>query len=105
MGIAMVTGRFDQPGNEFPPVVGWMMIVMGSAFIVGGWTLASLVFAAGRCLARRRRRMFCMVIAGIMCVFSPFGTILGVFTIVVLVRPSVRALFAADLPGAIPAPA
>jgi len=34
-----------------------------------------------------------MVIAGIECLFMPFGTVLGVFTLVVLVRPSVKELF------------
>jgi hypothetical protein len=31
--------------------------------------------------------------AGIECVFMPFGTVLGVFTLVVLTRPSVKPLF------------
>jgi hypothetical protein len=31
--------------------------------------------------------------AGIACVFMPFGTVLGVFTIIVLMRDSVRRLF------------
>jgi hypothetical protein len=34
-----------------------------------------------------------MVIAAIQCAFTPFGTVLGVFTLIVLVRPSVKALF------------
>jgi hypothetical protein len=33
--------------------------------------------------------------ACIECLFIPFGTILGVFTVVVLSRESVKALFAA----------
>jgi hypothetical protein len=34
-----------------------------------------------------------MVIAALLCMFMPFGTVLGVFTIIVLVRDSVKALF------------
>jgi len=37
--------------------------------------------------------MFCLIVAGIICIFMPLGTILGVFTIIVLVRPSVKAMF------------
>jgi hypothetical protein len=54
---------------------------------------AFCVFLAGRNLAQQRRYTFCLVIAGLLCIFIPFGTVLGVFTIVVLVRPSVKALF------------
>ena len=31
--------------------------------------------------------------AGIECIFMPFGTVLGVFTIIVLMRPSMKELF------------
>ena len=55
---------------------------------------------AGRYLARRERYTFCLVVAGVECMFMPFGTVLGVFTIIVLSRPSVKDLF-----GALPAAA
>ena len=100
MGVAMVSGAFNQPGESGPPAwFGWVIIVMASLFILGGWTLAALLFAAGRCLARHKRRVFCVVVAALACVLMPYGTVLGVFTIVVLMRPSVARLF--DLPSAI----
>jgi hypothetical protein len=34
--------------------------------------------------------------AAISCIFMPFGTVLGVFTIIVLLRPSVKELFAVN---------
>ncbi len=37
--------------------------------------------------------MFCLVMACVACLFMPFGTVLGVFTIIVLARPSVQTLF------------
>jgi len=52
-----------------------------------------LKLRAGRCLAKRRSRVFCMVIAGFSCLGVPYGTLLGVFTFIVLGQPSVRALF------------
>ena len=42
--------------------------------------------------------MFCVVTAGVMCAFAPFGTVLGVFTLLVLHRPAVKAAFAASTP-------
>jgi hypothetical protein len=69
---------------------------------------ATLVFAAvvqgakgildlvtGYCLLKRRARIFCLVMAGISCISIPLGTILGVFTLIVLARESVRTAFAA----------
>lgn len=58
-----------------------------------GWTLAVGLFVAGYLLARRRGYFFCLVMAGIACTFSPFGTVLGVFTLLVLLRSSVKQLF------------
>jgi len=77
------------PGTFF----GVMFVVFPAIFILCGWTLAVLLFIAGRCLARRKHHMFCLVIAGIRCLFMPFGTVLGVFTLIVLMRPSVKAQF------------
>ena len=37
--------------------------------------------------------MFCFVIACLACMQMPLGTILGVFTIIVLARPSVKEMF------------
>ena len=95
LGIALVSGAFpDQPGHQGPPpFLGWMFISIASVFILGGWTLAVAIFLAGRFLTRRTHYMYCFVVAAIECLLMPFGTILGVFTIIVLVRPSVKALF------------
>jgi hypothetical protein len=44
-------------------------------------------------LSERRNPTFIMVIAAIQCLNMPLGTALGVFTIVVLQRASVKRLF------------
>jgi tryptophan-rich sensory protein len=49
--------------------------------------------ASGLCLRRRRARMFSLVVGGVNCLAFPFGTALGVFTLIVLVRPTVTALY------------
>ena len=55
--------------------------------------MAISILIAGRCLSRRKAYSFTLVIACIECLFVPFGTILGVFTIVALSRESVKASF------------
>lgn len=92
MGIAMLCGAFD--GKDAPPrFFAWFFVLFPAVFIVAGWTLAGFIIAAGRKLKRRRSRTFCLVIAGIECMLMPFGTVLGVFTIVVLMKDPVKQLF------------
>ena len=91
IGIAILVGAID----DAPEFVGVLLIMIAMVAILIGWTLAVCIIVAGRCLARRKRYMFCLVIAAISCIFMPFGTVLGAFTIIVLMRPSVKELFAA----------
>ena len=82
-----------------PEVFGLLFAVVGGVVVLVGWTVAALLIFAGRSLARRKRYVFCLVMAAIACLFMPLGTVLGVFTLIVLMRPSVKALFsAAPLP-------
>jgi hypothetical protein len=48
---------------------------------------------AGVFIKTQKHYIFCIVIAIINCAFFPIGTILGVFTLVVLFRVSVKPLF------------
>jgi hypothetical protein len=66
---------------------------MGGCAVFVGWTLGILTIVSGRLISLRRRRTFSLVVAGINCASFPFGTVLGVFTFIVLARPSVRALY------------
>ena len=76
-----------------PLFLGWFFIIFAGAFILTGWTFALFIFLCGRKLHQRKHRMFCMVVAGIETIFMPFGTVLGVFTLVTLNRDSAAALF------------
>src|ERR1044071_6955711 len=81
-------------GEKLPPeFLGWIFAMIGSALFLIGLAIAICILFAGRSLALRKRYSFAMVMACIECLFIPFGTILGVFTIVVLSRESVRGLF------------
>ena len=83
-----------KPGEELPPeFLGWIFAVVGAVLFVVGIAMAICILIAGRSLALRKRYMFALIIACIECLFVPFGTILGVFTIVTLSRESVRASF------------
>lgn len=71
----------------------WSFYIFGFAFFCIGLVFAAFLFTTGQFLARHRRYSFCLTMAGIECIFFPFGTVLGVFTIIVLMRQSVKQLF------------
>ena len=50
-------------------------------------------------LRQRRNRTFSMVVAGFNCLYMPLGTVLGVFTLVVLSRDSVVAIYDSKPPA------
>lgn len=92
MGILILSGTLDAP-EEVPPFIGWFLVIFPAIIILTGWTVSGLVVFAGCKLRQRQMRTFCIVVAAIECMFAPFGTILGVFSIVVLTRDSVARLF------------
>jgi hypothetical protein len=100
MGVFMLyAAHHPGPGNQEPPpaIVGWIFIVLGALFFLAGLAMAICVLIAGRSLAQQRRYWFSLVVACIECLFMPFGTILGVFTIIVLSRESVKTLFSPSI--------
>jgi len=99
MGVAMVSGRFpfaagpSHPSPEFPVVFGWFMIAMGVVFCCAALALATALGFVGTYLRQRRRWLFCVVVDAIACSLFPFGTVLGVLTLVALAQPEVKARF------------
>lgn len=93
IGIQTLRGKIDW-GNDPPDrVFGWVFVGAGSFAILLGLTQAVCNFFAARFLSRRTKYTFCFVLGAISCMFVPFGTLLGVFTIIVLSRESVKQLF------------
>jgi len=79
------------PPAEIFHVFIWFYIIFGAWFLVSG----VLSVMSGVFLRQRKHRTFSLVVAAINCVHIPAGTVLGAFTIVVLVRQSVVALYKA----------
>lgn len=73
--------------------MGWMFFAIGVAMSLGFLVMAFLNFFAGRCMSARRKRIFILILSGLNTMAFPFGTAIGVFTFIVLLRPSVEALF------------
>jgi len=103
-GLLLLTGAIPPPKpqqGDAPPVelIGGLFVVVASIFIVVAWTHAILLTLAGRCLQQRRWYGFCFVMACVQCASVPIGTVIGVLTIIVLVKPEVQALFGVGPPA------
>ncbi|MEO1377496.1 MAG: hypothetical protein AAFW70_25095, partial [Cyanobacteria bacterium J06635_10] len=63
------------------------------ATIIFQGAIAIATILSGRFLKLHKRYWFSFVTACFLCLFTPFGTILGVFTLIVLCRQSVKDLY------------
>jgi hypothetical protein len=93
LAFILTPDTFADGGQPPPSFIGWFFVIIAGTMMAIGFAFAGCVLAAGRFLARRRRYMFCLVMAAVECIFMPFGTVLGVFTIIVLVKEPVKAMF------------
>ena len=72
-------------------------LYMGVGAFLGLWILgmAVLSYLAAKWISLGKNWMFCMVVSCLHCSSFPIGTGLGVFSIIVLCRPTVKSWFAA----------
>jgi hypothetical protein len=77
------------------------MAGMSAIFWFTFWTLlaslclvhGAVVAIIGRMIARRRRRLLCLVFSALHVINVPLGTALSIFAYIILRRPSVRVAF------------
>ena len=81
---------------EFFHLFQWFYLLFGVLILVSG----ILTLIAGRFIHRRVNRTFSIVIAGLNCLHFPFGTVLGVFTLILLTKESVMRLYTQAETGA-----
>jgi hypothetical protein len=95
VGLGLLAGGLSNDRHDLIPAafMGWLFVCIGAFVMTALWTLAIFVYRSAAFLEAHRRYTYCLVIGALLCTFMPFGTVLGIFTILVLVRPSVKALF------------
>jgi hypothetical protein len=96
IGLSFILSPKSFPGHNGtapPPEFGWIFLIAGSIALSIGLTLAICTIVSGRSLAKRKRYWFSFIVACVECLFMPFGTVLGIFTIIVLLRDSVKTLY------------
>jgi hypothetical protein len=95
---AMLANAPNTKDGPPPALFSGIFIGIGAIIFIFALTFGLLLFKSGRNLKANTSYTFCLVIAGISCIFVPFGTILGVFTLVVLLRDSVKQIFNGEVP-------
>lgn len=75
--------------KDFFKIFIWFYFVLGFILVTAG----VLNLLSGLSLRQRKHRIFSLVVGCLNCLQVPFGTVLGVFTIMVLSRTSVREYY------------
>jgi hypothetical protein len=80
--------------NQGPPAIMFRIVaaVIGVISIVG-WTLGALTAYAGHCIKKRKHKIFIYIMAAVNCIWIPYGTLLGIATIILFQWPEVQAQF------------
>lgn len=109
VGVFFLRARYEQQQSaivandfpaEFPQVVAvhedrsalWLYLFAGAILFVF-WLYGGLIMYAGRCIGKRKGHTFILVMAVLNFFQVPLGLVLGIFTFIVLLRPSVKSLF------------
>jgi hypothetical protein len=93
MGVILSSMPQNSQNNVDPRALGGIFAIIGGILVVCGIGSALLTFLTARFLAARSHRVFCIVIAALTCLQIPWGSVIGVCTIMVLSRPTVTAMF------------
>lgn len=96
-GVILATASLGASGGGHggppPAAIGGVVAAIGGFITFFLWAKAACVAYSGMNLKKRHKRTFSFVIACICCMNIPLGTALGVFTLVVLSRQSVKAIY------------
>lgn len=102
IGVAFIGGAAVQKGSDEQAgmaVFGGIIAIIAIPILLLMLIQTICLFLTARNLGRSRSHTFCFINACVLCMHAPFGTALGVFTIIVLSRESVKQRFAMNQYG------
>jgi hypothetical protein len=92
--LGEIPNMADQGDVPFPfmlfPI---LFTVIPAVLILFGWLFAIAVALTGYFIQQRRMHTFCLVMGAVETMFMPFGTVLGVFTLILLTKADIKKLF------------
>jgi len=93
MPLHPTSGNSTPHPSDAPPTI---VFVFFGMFLLVGAVLGIVEIASGRCMSQRRKRPFSLIVAVPRILMFPYGTILSIFTLLVLERKSVKELYRAS---------
>jgi len=102
LGAGMAGGAFGRAAAGAPPAAfGAGLMLVGGAIVLAAGAFAALPVILALLLRRRAELGLCRLIACLECLMAPFGTVLGIYTLIQLERPSLQSRFG---PNPVPPP-
>ncbi len=99
MGFGIMTGGIPMDKgmrSGEAQFMGTIFVLAGAGYMAVMITLAVLNWMASNRFEKRYGHTFLIVVAAINCLHMPIGTAIGVFSLIVLSRPSAKQLFDAN---------
>jgi hypothetical protein len=95
MGAFMLFGGFDdgKSSNAPPRSIGLVFIFIGMGISLISVTFSVLKLLTAQAIGKRKWKGLIFTTAAISCLGIPWGTALGVLTLIVITRPSVASQF------------
>lgn len=100
LGLTLATGGALSSTQNQNTAEGPLLGFVGIIFVFGGalvmalmFTLAYYCWQTSNWLTERKHHTGCIIVAAVACANFPFGTILGVLTLIVINRTQVKAAF------------
>lgn len=98
----LITSLPVKEGQDAPPEqIAWLFGGVGMTMTIVMLVLMAAKLKVAKALRERRSRTLCYVVAVITLFGIPYGTLLGVLTLLVLSRPSVARSFEARPPSSV----
>jgi peptidoglycan biosynthesis protein MviN/MurJ (putative lipid II flippase) len=91
MSFVMSPEFWKSQKNATPPPKEFLQYFIYFYIFIGAWLMAGGVLnvLSAFFLRQRKHRLFSLIVGGLNCLHIPLGTILGIFTILILSRDSV----------------
>ncbi len=94
-----MAGEFGNTHDEVfaRNMMGTMFTILGAVMFIIFEAVAICVLLSAKFIKERRKYWFTFVLACLMCLSAPFGTALGIFTIITLLRKEVKEVYGVSL--------
>lgn len=93
VGIFVLNNPEQNPNNPPREFIGYLFAGIGLLFFIMGQIIAGLTIYSGKCIKNQVKHKFSFILSCILCVCIPFGTALGIYSIITLQKEEIKNLY------------